>query len=99
MLFPNYPNPFGRLQFNPTTTLRFGLPVRSQVQLEIYDLLGQRIRHWPAQFRDAGFHHVIWDGLNDAGMPVASGEYFVRFIAEPGVGGRLVRTARMSVVK
>ncbi|RPI05195.1 MAG: T9SS C-terminal target domain-containing protein, partial [Ignavibacteriae bacterium] len=47
-LFQNYPNPF-----NPVTTIRFDLPERSSIALEIFDLMGKRITvaaegSWPA---------------------------------------------------
>jgi len=94
VLSQNYPNPF-----NPTTILSFGLPVRSWVQVEIYNLIGQRVRNWPASLLDAGFHEQQWDGLNDAGLPVSSGEYFLRVSAESTGGEKLVRTVRMSLVR
>lgn len=94
VLSQNYPNPF-----NPATTSHFGLPVRSWVQLEIYNLIGQRVRNWPASLMEAGFHERQWNGLNDAGLPVSSGEYFLRVSAESAGGKRLVKTVRMSLVR
>jgi hypothetical protein len=93
-LLQNYPNPF-----KPTTTFRFGLPMRSRVQLEIFNLMGQRIRHWPGSWMEAGFHHQQWDGLNDTGLPVASGEYFLRLSMESTAGRTLVRTVKMNLLR
>ncbi|MCG3121252.1 MAG: hypothetical protein ALAOOOJD_04259 [bacterium] len=104
MLLPNYPNPFSsatasRLAGNPTTILRFGLPQRSRVQLEIFNLLGQRVRNWPAVWLEAGFQQQQWDGLNDVGVPVVSGEYFLRMSAATAAGAKFVRTIKMSLVR
>jgi len=104
VLLQNYPNPFlsgakSRVAGNPATTLRFGLPQHSRVQLEIFNLLGQRVRHWPEVWLEAGFHQQQWEGLNDANLPVASGEYFLRMSAESAAGKRLVRTMKMSLVR
>jgi hypothetical protein len=94
VLSQNYPNPF-----NPLTTLHFGLPVRSWVQMEIYNLIGQRVRNWPASLMEAGFREQQWNGLNDAGLPVSSGEYFLRVSMESIEGEKAVRTMRMSLVR
>ncbi|MGH7597656.1 MAG: FlgD immunoglobulin-like domain containing protein [bacterium] len=106
VLSQNYPNPFLRGAKSPAigggnsaTMLRFGLPARSLVQLEIYNLIGQRVRNWPASWMEAGFHEQQWDGRNEVGLPVSSGEYFLRVSAESAGGEKLVRTVRMSLVK
>lgn len=72
-LHPNVPNPF-----NPQTTLRFDLTEDSHVLLEIFDVLGQRVRVLVDGREGVGTHQVIWDGQNDAGVPVGSGVYFGR---------------------
>jgi len=72
-LAPNYPNPF-----NPSTTIAYQLPTRAPVALEIYSLLGQRVRHLVEQVQVAGQHAVTWDGKDDAGRAVASGVYLYR---------------------
>jgi len=79
--------------------LHFGLPQLSRVQLEIFNLLGQRVRHWPEVWLEAGFHQQQWEGLNDASLPLASGEYFLRLSAESAAGKRFVRTMKMSLVR
>ena len=94
VLLQNYPNPF-----NPATTFRFGLPVRAPIRLEIFDVLGQRVRAWPMRFYEAGFHQERWDGLNTAGLPVASGEYFLRLRAERMAEGELVKTIKMKLIR
>ncbi|RMI03587.1 MAG: T9SS C-terminal target domain-containing protein, partial [Calditrichaeota bacterium] len=73
---PNFPNPF-----NPSTTIRYQLPVSSEVRLEIYNVLGQRVRSLVRGRVKAGFYTAVWDGRNDAGEPVASGIYLLRFHA------------------
>ncbi len=70
-LLPNYPNPF-----NPVTNIDFILPLDKKVSLKIYNVRGQLVRTLIGnEFRTAGEHHVQWNGLNDAGMKVASGAY------------------------
>ena len=71
MLQPNYPNPF-----NPTTVLPFALDRSQDVRLEIYNVLGQRIRTLVSGPMDAGFHTLVWNGHNDIGHSVAAGLYF-----------------------
>jgi hypothetical protein len=66
-----YPNPF-----NPSTVIRYQLPVNSWVTLKIYNLLGQEVVILVDQFQDAGYKSVEWDA---AGF--ASGMYFYRIIS------------------
>jgi hypothetical protein len=75
-LSQNYPNPF-----NPQTTIRFALGSPGLVSLEIYDILGRRVRLLLNEKLDAGDHIIRWDGLTDRGVSVASGVYFYRMNA------------------
>lgn len=75
-LSQNFPNPF-----NPTTSIRFQLPKRSQVSIKIYDILGQEIRTLVNKDFEAGYHIVTWDGLNNSGIKVTSGVYLYRMEA------------------
>lgn len=79
-LAQNYPNPF-----NPSTTIRFGLPFPAAVRLDIFDILGRRVRRLaePHSPLPAGWHQYVWDGRNDSGVPAASGVYFYRLATEP----------------
>ena len=76
-LTQNYPNPF-----NPATTIRYQLPTASPVRLEIYDVLGQRIRTLVNEVKPAGFYTISWRGMGDGGRSAASGIYFYRLQAQ-----------------
>jgi hypothetical protein len=68
----NYPNPF-----NPETTIQYQLPEANHVSLVIFNSLGQKIRTLVNGEKNAGFYTITWDGLNDRGIRVASGIYFI----------------------
>ncbi|MFQ5825324.1 MAG: T9SS type A sorting domain-containing protein, partial [bacterium] len=66
----NYPNPF-----NPETTIRYQISKRSRVILEIYNVLGQKVRTLINNEQNPSAYSVQWDGLDDAGHLVSSGVY------------------------
>jgi hypothetical protein len=73
----NYPNPF-----NPMTTIEFGLPKAATVTLEIYNVLGMKVRTLlSGEMLSAAYHTVTWDGRNDRGGQVTSGVYLYRITA------------------
>jgi len=80
-LSQNYPNPF-----NPSTIIGFQLPKVSDVQLIVYNILGQKIKTIVNQKLTAGIFSAVWDGTNDIGLGVAAGVYFYRFSAGPSTG-------------
>jgi hypothetical protein len=70
----NFPNPF-----NPATLINFVIPshlTNSFTELIIYDIQGKVIRHLVAEDLPGGNYLTKWDGTNDAGRDVASGQYF-----------------------
>jgi photosystem II stability/assembly factor-like uncharacterized protein len=73
----NYPNPF-----NPTTTIRYSVPVDSRVVIRVYNVLGQEVRTLVNEVRSAGRHEVVWDARDDAGKSVATGLYLYRLEAK-----------------
>ena len=85
----NYPNPF-----NPSTHIRFQLAMDARVTLEVFNLLGQKVRRLASSQYPAGAHTVVWDGLSDAGTPAASGIYFYRLSA-----GEFVQSRRMLLLR
>jgi acetyl esterase/lipase len=71
VLEQNWPNPF-----NPTTSIRYGLPQTSSVTLTVYNTLGQQVVQLVNEQQQAGYHDVVFRG---DGLP--SGVYFCRLQA------------------
>lgn len=71
-LFDAYPNPF-----NPSTTIRFGLPERSTVKLRLYNTLGTLVEELMEGEREAGQYSFRWSPRN-----AASGVYLIQFEAQ-----------------
>ena len=75
----NYPNPF-----NPTTTISYSVPEASEVQLGIFNLLGQEIRLLSNGEHQPGVYTTMWDGLDQNGVRVESGIYIYRMSSSAG---------------
>ncbi|MBC7186325.1 MAG: hypothetical protein H5U38_04720 [Calditrichaeota bacterium] len=75
-LFAAQPNPF-----RSYTQVSYQLGAGSVVRLEVYNLLGQKVRGLVAEWKSEGTHHVNWDGLDDVGRPVPGGIYLCRLQA------------------
>ncbi|MFN0157309.1 MAG: FlgD immunoglobulin-like domain containing protein [Bacteroidota bacterium] len=93
-LLQNYPNPF-----NPSTNINFALPAPSKVNVEIYNLLGQRVRMLVNESMPAGFHSVEWNGTGASGQLMGSGVYFVRFSADGGNGNSFNDVRKLMLMK
>lgn len=89
-LAQNVPNPF-----NPFTRIQFSLPTATDVALRVFDVKGRLVRELVNGQRAAGWHQVIWDGNDEAGRGVASGNYFYRL----SVDGHRDEVRRMILVK
>lgn len=81
-LLPNYPNPF-----NPATTITYRLGRSAEVELAIFNQLGQQIRLLQRQRQPAGTYTISWDGKDDNGAVQASGVYFCRLKAGDAFAG------------
>jgi len=89
-LSQNFPNPF-----NPTTTIRYGLPKAERVILKVFNLLGEEIVTLANDEQQAaGYHVAIWDGRNKDGIIVTSGIYVYRLLT-----GSFSMTKKMALVK
>jgi hypothetical protein len=84
----NHPNPF-----NPTTHINFDLPSPTDIDLTIYNVLGQQVKSY-SDFRTAGSHSITWDGTDNTGSQVSSGVYFYRLDA-----GQNSATKKMMMLK
>jgi len=69
----NYPNPF-----NAATVVRFSMPHDGRVRLEVFDVLGRKVRTLLDDVKPLGLYAVDWDGTGDNGTPVSTGVYFYR---------------------
>jgi hypothetical protein len=72
----NFPNPF-----NPSTMIRYQVPMQSEVQLVVYNMLGQKVRILVNDLAEPGYYQVIWDGRDDAGKQLPSGIYIYNMTA------------------
>ena len=73
----NYPNPF-----NPSTIIPYQLAATSQVRLEVFNTLGQRMATLVNGNQEAGSYRAQWDGTDAAGRAAAAGLYFYRLTVE-----------------
>ncbi|MDZ7717560.1 MAG: T9SS type A sorting domain-containing protein [Balneolaceae bacterium] len=83
-LAQNYPNPF-----NPTTVISYQLPVRSEVRLEVYDMLGRNVATLVNGQVSAGRHTINFDARN-----LSSGVYLYRLVA-----GSQIMTRKLTILK
>ena len=73
-LAQSYPNPFRQ-----SATIDYTVEHTAPVTLDVYDLLGRRVRTlFEAAQQGPGPHRAVWDGHDDSGTPVSSGTYFYR---------------------
>lgn len=88
-LFQNYPNPF-----NPATSIRYFLPEKSAVRIDIFDVSGRRICRLVNGIQGRGYHVAVWNGRNHNGQQVGSGVYFYRLKS-----GKQVLTRKMVILR
>jgi hypothetical protein len=74
-LYQNYPNPF-----NPTTQIEFQLPQQAKMTIKIYNIMGQEVKTLVDEVKEAGYHTIVWNGLDNSGTPVSSGIYYYRML-------------------
>lgn len=89
-LYQNYPNPF-----NPTTSIEFAIPVRSDVEIIVYNALGQVMEVLLEETKEAGIYKVDWNASE-----ITSGVYFYRIkaLSEDG-SDEFVKVAKMILLR
>jgi hypothetical protein len=91
----NYPNPF-----NPATVIEYALPKASEVKIQIYNILGQKVRNLVDEPQEPGYKMIHWDGKDDSGKEVSSGVYFYRVVAHTDQGSEdFVKCKKMTLLK
>jgi hypothetical protein len=89
LLSQNFPNPF-----NSSTVIEYTVPVKSDISISIYNILGRKIRAFENRQMPAGTYNVRWDGRDSQGRTVSSGVYFYRIDA-----GQFVDSRKMILLK
>jgi hypothetical protein len=92
-LSQNFPNPF-----NPETMITYSIPVRSQVVLKIYNILGQEIRTLIEGETDPGLYEIRWDGTNQNRQVVGSGTYIYQISVRSQDGKQSFNHSRKMVL-
>ena len=93
-LFQNYPNPF-----NPTTSIEFSLPVTADVELIIFNILGQKVSTLINEQQSAGYHSVMWNADDSNGIKLSSGIYFYMLKASGIDGNEFQEIKKMVLLK
>ncbi len=89
VLETNYPNPF-----NHDTAIEFSIPERTNVNIHIFNRIGQLVKDMRIGPLDSGRHVRFWDGLDDQGNRVSSGIYYYQLRS-----GSESITKKMSLVR
>lgn len=88
-LSQNYPNPF-----NAETSFEYSVAIRSHVTIEIFNVLGQKVRTLVNKVNLAGSYRIGWNGMDDVNKAVSTGVYLYRYKA-----GEVVKSKKMLMVK
>lgn len=98
-LAQNFPNPFATQQAQAITAIRYALPKSATVSVEVYNMLGQKVRTLVnRQFQAADYYLATWNGRDEVGKEVSSGVYVYRILAE-SQGERFTATKKLLLVK
>lgn len=89
----NYPNPF-----NPVTHIPYQIPETAHVRLEIYDILGRRVRALVDTRQQPGYYMDTWDSLDESGSCVSSGVYLYRVTME-GMTSSFIKARKLLLIR
>jgi len=92
-LHQNFPNPF-----NPVTALPYDVPEIADVKIDIYNLLGQKVRSLVTGEHEPGFYRATWNGKNDRGALVTTGVYIYQITARSNATGEAAFTETRKLV-
>ena len=89
VLYQNYPNPF-----NPVTRIKYDISENSNVSVDIYNLMGEKVATLVNQYQNAGYYFTNWDSRNDLGISVSAGVYIYQIKA-----GKYVQSRKLILLK
>jgi len=84
-LYQNYPNPF-----NSQTTIRYKIDQNTQVELKIFNILGEEVRTLVSKNQNPGCYQVYWDGRSKSGKQLESGIYIGRLIVDDKIDSKKI---------
>ena len=76
-LMQNFPNPF-----NPTTNIQFEILERTDIKLELFDVMGKNVATLFKGSKNPGLHQIKWNGTNDQGQLLSTGIYFYKLTSK-----------------
>jgi hypothetical protein len=86
----NYPNPF-----NPSTKIRYTIPAQSMINLEVYNIIGEKIDVLKNEMQQPGTYEINWSGSNHP-----SGIYLLSLVESPADGStKISKTIKMNLIK
>jgi hypothetical protein len=85
----NYPNPF-----NPETTIKYQVKMDADINLEVFNIKGQKVKTLVDEFMPIGNYEATWNGTDDNGQSVSSGVYFYKMRS-----GKFTSTKKMVLMK
>ncbi|HAY34599.1 MAG TPA: FlgD immunoglobulin-like domain containing protein [Ignavibacteria bacterium] len=86
----NYPNPF-----NPVTTIKYTIPEKGNVSLNIYDVSGKLVRSLLSSEQNPGSYSLVWNGTDNINSNVSSGIYFYTL----NLDGNISKTKKMILIR
>jgi hypothetical protein len=89
-LSQNFPNPF-----NPSTTIRFGVPKTSSVKIEVFDVLGRKVAELFNGMMEPGYRQITWNASLASGMYL----YRIESIASDDPKNRFIQVKKMLLMK
>ncbi len=90
----NYPNPF-----NPSTQIRYTLGHSGNISLDIYNILGQRVRSLVNTIQQIGTYELEWDGKDNNGNTVSTGVYFYKLTVISNGEKAFTETKKLMLLK
>lgn len=75
-------------------TIHYSLSTRSEINISVFNLSGQRVKSVLNMVQEPGFHSVFWNAETDNGTPLPNGIYICRYIVSGNVTSTLISIAK-----